>query len=569
MDNENQFDVERRFLKVWIVAGVVGAIILALAYYPGRSLYRHLKETRGVAQARVFLAKGDYRNAWLSARQALLVNSNNVQACLIMAKVSDAAHSPATLDYCQQLVRLSPAITNKLLLASMGLRYQGPPFPLTSQMLDDLSTSASNLPAFHLISAELDLSLHRMADAESQFQAACRLEPTNKLFQLNLAVIRLGSTNVAAAADARVTLKEFSSDTNLALPALRSLVADRMIHNDPQGAFGYMTALRANPGANLNDQLQNLDILKRQHSPELTAQLKSLQEASATNALVAAQVSTWMEANGFLTEAIDWLNHLSPGIQAQAPVRVVLAGYYLTATNWLALRDLTAKGSWGEMDCLRLAYLSHAWSKLGEPVLANGNWGSAVSEANERLGALTELLELANRWQLAHEREDLLWHILRRFPDAHWAQNTLERLYFEAGNTTGLYQLYLKLLPRSPQNATLKNNLACTALLLKTNLAQADQWAAEAYAQATGNPSVVSTYAYALHLQGRDREGLAALQKLKPAQLEEPSAALYYGLLLSAAGKVGEAAPYLKIARTKGKLLPEEKQMLLETGARQ
>ena len=79
------------------------------------------------------------------------------------------------------------------------------------------------------------------------------------------------------------------------------------------------------------------------------------------------------------------------------------------------------------------------------------------------------------------------------------------------------------------------------------------------------NADVVSTYAYALHLQGRDREGLAALQKLKPSQLEKPSVALYYGVLLSATGKAGEAAPYLEIARTKGQLLPEEKRLLAET----
>jgi predicted Zn-dependent protease len=141
----------------------------------------------------------------------------------------------------------------------------------------------------------------------------------------------------------------------------------------------------------------------------------------------------------------------------------------------------------------------------------------------------------------------------------------LERLYFDAGNTAGLYQLYSKQLPRSPQNAALKNNLAATALLLKTNLTQACLWAAEAYAQKTNEPVIVSTYAYALHLQGRDQEGLAALQKLKPEQLEQSSVALYYGVLLRAAGQTNEAARFLDIAQTQGSLLPEEKQLLSGT----
>ncbi len=564
MGDENQFDDESNSVKVWIAVSVCAAIILALAYFPGRSIYRHFKEKHGVAQAREFFAKGDYRNALLSVRQAWLLNTNNVEACFIMAELDDAAHSPATLDWCQRLVKLSPAISNKLFLASAGLRYQSPPYPLTSQVLDDLSTSAASLPDFHIVSAELDLGLHRMADAETHFEAACRLVPTNRLFELNLAVIRLGSTNTADAEAARAKLKQFSTDTTLALPALRSLIADRLLQHDASGALDYSTQLLANAQATLNDRLQNLGILKQLQSPALATQLNALQRDAATNAVMAAQTASWMEVNGFLSEAAGWLNTLSTNIQAQTPVRLAFVDCYLNSTNWQGLRNLTSSGDWGEIDFLRLAFLSRTWSELGEPVVADGNWRSAVSLAGERLGAMTALLELANRWQLPREREDLLWRILQRYPDARWAQDSLERIYFDAGNTAALYQLYTKLLPRSPQNAALKNNLACTALLLKTNLIQANLWAAEAYAQAPTNADVVATYAYALHLRGRNQEGLDALQKLKPEQLEQRSVALYYGVLLCATGKAGDAAPYLQIARTKGQLLPEETLLLAE-----
>jgi hypothetical protein len=560
VDDEGKIRIKK------ILTVIVVAIGLAIAAgYCGRPAYRYFKEKRGVAQARVFLAKGDYRNAWLSVRQALLVNSNNVQACRIMADLEDAVHSPATLDWRQRVVKLSPAITNKLMLASAGLRYQGPPYPLTSQVLDDLSASAAGEPDFHIVSAELDLGLHRMAEAAAQFEAACRLEPTNRLFQLNLAVIRLSLTNAAAAAEARAKLEQFRTDANLGLPALRSLVADRLLHDDASGALNFSTQLLANAQANLNDRLQHLGILKRLQSPNLTNQLNALQRDAATNAAMAAQTASWMEENGFLSETIHWLNTLPANIKTQPPVRLALVDGYLDATNWLGLRNFTTSGDWGEMDFLRLAFLSRAWNELGEPLVADGHWRSAVSGAGERLGALTALLELADRWQLPREREDLLWRILRGFPDARWAQVSLERFYYAAGNTAGLYQLYSKQYPRLPQNVVLKNNLAATALLLKTNLTQACQWAAELYAQKTNEPPIVSTYAYALHLQGRDKEGLAALQKLKPSQLEQPSVALYYGVLLHAAGQTNEAAWFLVLAQTQGSLLPEEKQLLSGT----
>lgn len=564
-------DDENRFLKFWIIAAVLA--VLALAVVPGRSAYRHLKEKHSVAQARAFLARGDYNSAWLSARQALMLNSNNIEACRVMAELDDAVHSPAALDWCQRLVNLSPAITNKLLLASVGLRYQGPPYPLTSQVLADLSASAANVPAFHIISAELDLSLHRMAEAETQFEVACQLEPTNRLFQLNLAVIRLGSTNGIVADGARATLKEFSSDTDLGPPALRSLMADRLLHNDAAGAMVFSTQLLASAQATLIDRLQHLGILKHLQSPALTTGLSALQRDAATNATMATQITTWMEANGFLPEAVVWLKTLPANIQAQTPVRLALVDCYLNSTNWLALRKLTAGTDWGEADFLRLAFSSHAWSELGEPLMADGDWRSAVSEANEKLGELNSLSELAGRWNMSREQEELLWRILQRFPNATWAElelehcypSDLQRRYFASGNTKGLYQLYSENVSLQPENMELKNDSAATALLLKTNLKQAFKWAAEDYAQKPNDPTVASTYAYALYLQGRSKDGLAAFQKLDAAAFKQPSIALYYGVLLRAVGQETEAATYLHIALTEGQLLPEEKQLIAET----
>jgi hypothetical protein len=553
-------------IRIKVLVVVAAAIGLAIvAGYGGRPAYRHFKEKRNATRAQAFFDRGDFRNALLCARLALLLNSNNVPACRVMAGLADAAHSPATLDWCQRVVNLSPAITSKLLLASAGLRYQSPPYPLTTQMLDDLSQSADKLPDFHIVSAELALALHHMTEAQAQFEAACRLDPTNQLYQLNLAVIGLGATNPAMAADARAILNKFSNDAKLGPPALRSLRADRLLHDDASGALDYSTKLLAGTQASLNDRLQHLGILKRLQSSELTGQLNALQEMSATNALMSAQIASWMAANGFLTQATGWLNRLPDNLRSQPPVRIALADCYLAGENWRALRDFTSKGSWDEMEFMRLAYLSRAWSKLGELVVAAGDWNSALSLAGNQLGALNALLELAGRWGMNPEQEALLWRILRRFPDAVWAQHDLERFYIASGNTKGLYQLYSERLPLSPQNVGLKNNLAFTALLLKTNLNLACAQAAEVYTQATNNPSFVSTYAYALHLQGRDKEGLAALQTLDRSVLEQPSVALYYGVLLSATGRTNEASPFIQIALIKGRLLPEEKQLLVET----
>jgi hypothetical protein len=470
------------------------------------------------------------------------------------------------LDLRQRIVEIEPTLENKLLLASAGLHYQSPPFPLTTRILDELSAPASNLVLFHNLSAELALRMRRIADAQAHLEAAGRLEPTNRLYELNLAVLRLGSTNVATVAAARATLGRFETDVNFGAVALRSLVVDRLAHNDPMAARDYSVRLLGNSHAVLNDRLQHLGILRQlQQSAELAAQLNSLQQ-SATNAVAVAEIAGWMEAGGFLTNAVEWLNRLPAKLQSQPLVRLSLADCYLAGKDWRTLRDFAAKGKWDEMEFLRLAYLSQAWFQSGESLVADSNWHAAVKEAGNRFGALMALLKLTDRWELKNHREDLLQRIVQKFPNESWARQDLERIYFASGNTLELNRLYSDLFARSPKDIAAKNNLVATSLLLKTNLPQVFIWAQELYAQTPDDPIVVSTYAYALCLQGRAKDGVIIMKKLNPDSLEQPAVALYYGVLLAAAGETNEATRFLTIAENRGQFLPEEKRLLAITG---
>jgi hypothetical protein len=552
---------ENSRFKIWIFTG--GVILLAVsALWFVRPLYRHFKVKHGLAQAQVFLSHDDYRNAFLSARQVLLIDATNVPACRVMAGLADLSHSPAALDWRRKIVEIEPTVENKLFLASASLHYQNPPFPLAEQILGELPSSATNSVAFQTVAAEFDLRLKRFTGAQAHLEQSVRLDPTNKIFQLNLAVVQLNSTNPAVTGAARATLKQFQSDKDLGAAALRSLITDRLVQDDPAGALDYSRQLLAGTQSGLGDRLQQLGILRRLKSQDLTAQLNFVQMQSATNASAAAETATWMTANGFSAEAVQWLKHLPASFQTQPPVRLALVDGYQAQTNWLALRDFLAAGNWDEMDFLRLAFLSRALSQLGEPFVADNDWQAAVGEAGENFGALAALLNLAGRWELPREQEDLLWRIIRKFPGERWAARELERRYFIGGDTLKLNQLYAALFASFPKDVEIGNNLAATSLLLNTNLATAFKLAQDACAQRPDDPFCVSTYAYALHLQGRTRDGVEVLEKLKNESLEKPSTALYYGVLLSALGENEKAARFLALAETDGQLLPEEKQLL-------
>jgi hypothetical protein len=383
---------------------------------------------------------------------------------------------------------------------------------------------------------------------------------------MNLAVVRLDETNELKAAQARAELETLRTDPVLGPAALRALVVDRLAHGDAAAANAYSTQLLAGAQVTLADQLQHLGIARQLKSADFESQLQAVQSQAQTNDMTVAEMAEWMEGNGLQVEDLRWLTNLPAALRAQPPVRLALADAYLQGSDWRALRDFVSEGNWEEMEFLRLALVARAWSQLGARQVADSNWGAAISEAGTHLGALTTLLRLTEEWKMPLERENLLARIVDNFPHERWAQESLEQLYLAEGNTAGLNRLFAKLVPIFPHEAGLKNDLAYTSLLLKTNLPQACQWAAEIYAGKTNDPVIAATYALALQMQGRPKDGVAVLRKLNDRQLRQPDIALYYGVLLAAIGDANDAAPFLKIARTKTQWLPEEEKLLTTAG---
>lgn len=553
--------------KKWAIAAVGIIIVVAVLVGPGFSKYRQLKEQRALTTAQAAFAKGDYRSAVLSAQQVLQLNPTNTAGCELMAQLADLAKSPTTLDWRQKVAEAVPAVENKLLLAEAALRYQSRPYPLTSQILSELAPTATNVVKFHLVCAEYALALRQLGAAAAHFAAAAELAPTNRLYRLNLALIELSSTQTDKLAAARANLQSFLTDTNLAAPALRSLITDSLAHGESVDARNFSEQLLRTPQITLADHLQHLRILKNLSSPDFSAELAALKKNATTNLPGTVQIALWMEANQLAPEAAVWLAGLPASFRQQPTVAMARASALETTGDWPALRDFCAHGDWQEINFLRLAFLSRAWTQMGELAVASGNWHAAVDNAGNRYGALIGLLELSARWHLAPERQDLFWLLLQKFPRERWISQALEQQCLATGDTPGLWRIYQQLSATFPGEIGWQNNFAYTALLLKKNSAAAEALAAKLQKQSPTNASIASTYAFALHLRGHNAEALAVMQPLPPAELRSSAVALHYGILLAATGKTAEAEPYLAIARNETSLLPEEKALLAAASA--
>jgi tetratricopeptide (TPR) repeat protein len=551
-------------MKKAILAITAVAVVCLGLWFFARPAYKHHCETRAVEQARGYLAKGDYRNASLSARQALRINPLNLEACRIMADLAERSRSPYILDWRRRLVEAAPTVENKLLLAASALRAQAAPYPLAAETLEELKGSATNHAAYHAVSAELALRLKRTAEAANHFEQASRLEPTNELYQLNLAVLRLQPTNAPASSAARAALERLRASTNVGAVALRWLVGDGLGRNDLPAAEQFSRQLLADPHSVPDDRLQHLTILRQAQGSQFGPYLSTVQKGALTNALEMYGISAWMIGHGMAGEAFVWLTNCPAKVRAEQPVPLALVDCYLAKKDWSGLETYLEAQKWGDgLEFLRFAFLSRAAAEQTQKLAAEGRWRSALREAGDRLGPLNALLILATSWGRQQAREDLLWQITKKFPGQHWALRELEQSYLATGNTRGLNKLYSTMAGYAPKSFEAQNNLAATSLLLKLNLPRAHELAKEVFFEHPEEAIVTSTYAFSLHLQGRTKEGLTALEKLKPEALEASSVAAYYGLLLSDDGQTNKAAKYLGIAQ-KSALLPEEKALVAE-----
>jgi tetratricopeptide (TPR) repeat protein len=544
----------------WLVTIIVAAILAETTNLAWR-YYRHHEETRAQAQAQSYLARGDYRNASLSANRALAFNPNNLGACRVMTDLAERTHSPTTLDWLGRIVRNEPTVPNKLRLAMAGLRYQPPPFQFTAKLLQDLASTASNNADYQVAVATLDMDLHHLTEAKDHFATAARLDPGNQYSSMSVALLELLSTNRPERIRALTTLDNMRTNESVGIFALRGLVTDRISHRDFNTARIYSNQLVSRPQATLADHLQNLGILHQLHSEDFPPRMRALEQQVMNNEQSVAEVSAWMRDNGLVEDSLQWMKQLPNSMLDRPQIQMNRAQGYLQSSNWARLQEVASQGDWGDLEYLRFALVSHACSELGANEMADSNWQAAMKEASSHLQDMIKLLNVAENWNLKHEHEQLLLWMIKDYPDERW-ERKLVAIYFDDGNTLGLHQLYTTLMEYFPTNVACQTHLAATEMLLKINLEEAYDLSQDAYSKDPANPAVAVVFAYGLHMQDRDLQGIDALKNLPPADLHLPNVALYYGVLLASAGRTEEAKTWLNLARANAHYLPEERQLL-------
>lgn len=538
---------------------VTAALISGYRY--GLPRYREFQERTYAAQARQYLDKKDYARAHLRARQTLAINQENATATLVNADIADLANSPLALYWRQRAALLSPTLTNRLALAATAMRTESFPFRVASQTLSEIEVECATNVAFHLMSGALNVKLGRIDEASVHYSKAVELDPDNPGARMSQAVVSLQSTNTDLFVGSRTTLEWLHQQGELGILPLRSLVAESLNRRDYARAEQLSLQALTNSQAAFSDRMVHLSILRASGSSNYPVYLKELQTGSTRNAAQAGALASWLIQAGAAEQAMNWLQELPEETRTVPMLRLAMADGYVARQEWQALDVFLENEHWAALEHVRLGMVSLSARQTGDSGRQKLAWQRAIALASSNPQALQTLVQMASNWNWPLEVETALWTAVERFPRQNWAVDSLKQLFTQQKNTLGFRRLYQVISRHDPADRVAKNNYAILSMLVLKDLRKAHELAAEVYKAEPTNPTFVSTYAFSLHMQGRTAEGVSLLKTLPPATLQEPSMALYYGVLLAATGQQQDAKSFLQKSQ-QGFMLPEELALL-------
>jgi predicted Zn-dependent protease len=534
-----------------------------------------------------FLAKSDTRNAVLAVQEVLRSDPNNLDATRVMAQLTDAARLPSALLWRSRVVELNPhSLDDKLALAQTALAMRD--YASASNALERVDTEDKKTSAYHNTAGAVAIAANQLAEAEAHFLEASRLDPQNPAPQLNLAISRLHGTNTLDMAEARIMLQRLASNpTNAAMrsQAVRELIVDAMGHKQEDSALALSRQLMQETNSAFTDRILRLEVLLATKNADFKPELANFQREAAAEPSKIYELANWEMAKTSPGDAVAWLRGLPMSTQTNQPATLLVAECYAASKDWRGLHAWLEKQRWGELEFIRHAFMSRALRGQDLTDTAKTEWGEALNSASGQkrsllmllglssnplnVGLTSEkqsrvmLLRLAAQWNWVNETEDLLRTIVDRYPEEKWAVESLSRALFVSGQSRSLMLLFSQELKRNPSDLAAKNNLAMVALLLNAKEFKPNELARQVYQQSPTNSSFAGTYAYSLYAQGKSAEALKVMQQIKPQDLERPSLAGYYGIILKAAGDGAGARPYLEKA-TKARLLPEEQKLFAQ-----
>ncbi len=345
-------------LRKLFIFAVVFAALMGAAWL-GRLGYHDWQDECLVRQARRFLSQSDLMNAALCLQKAVGSNPKNVEACRMFADLAESGHSRNAVFWRRRVAELEPGVAQDKFAWAKTAIMAGD-LASANQALAAVDAAGRTTAEFHKTLAALAWALNQFSEAETNFQEAVRLEPTNLVSRLNLVTIQLVSPDTNKTALARLTLIHFRTNAAVRCAALRELAQDAAHHGAAEQAGAYAAELTAQPQSTFADRILQLNILNQAKSPDAGRCFSALRQESGTNRFKAFDLGKWLFEQGRTNEALTWISSLPASVQTNLPVPLLTAEGCATLGKWTDLAGPLGGQNWGGEEYLRRIFNARA-----------------------------------------------------------------------------------------------------------------------------------------------------------------------------------------------------------------
>ncbi len=565
--NENVGTLERRAIFWrWSRRFLCLAVIAAIGV-GGFRVYGKWREQHLVRQMQAFAVQGEYQSTVLVARRVLALNADNLAASRTMAELAEKAGRIDALVWRKKTAYLAPnSAEDRIAWARAALRFGQP--NLAEDILNALPEAAQQNIDYHQLAGACALMQQQPARAETHFAAALQLDPKNPQPALNLAILHLVSSDAQIANEARATLIGLSDQAAVRSEALRALAANAIARREKSEARKWANQLNNEKNATFSDALLHLETVES--TEDFPSASKIVSDSARASSGTTAELIAWLNRHGRAQDALAWSASLPLENQRAYPVPLAIAEAYSFLQDWTGLRDFVGGKNWGQFEALRLAVESHALHRLSPSdrtsMEAETVWNAALKKAKSNPEQLITIAQLADGWGYQNEANETWWTIAGGNENPRAALSALQRIYKSTKDTHGLLRVARRALELNPNDLVAANNCANLGLLLNGD-STARRLAFKLHREHPTNRAFAATCAFALSKDGKLADGLKLMGSLSEEELQHPSLAAYYVVLLVEGKDFERARSYLANAQ-RAALLPEEEQML-NSAARQ
>src|ERR1035437_10097557 len=109
--------------RTLLIVSILSVLLLGGGYV-GYRAYKPPRQARLITQARNYLAKPNERKALLCLQRALRYNPKDVEACRLMAELTERTRNPGALIWRSRVVELKPrSLDDRLALAQTSMMF--------------------------------------------------------------------------------------------------------------------------------------------------------------------------------------------------------------------------------------------------------------------------------------------------------------------------------------------------------------------------------------------------------------------------------------------------------------